>query len=308
MVGVDIRIFFDEQPAKQVGVAAVMGPGGLFGGLDRLFHGGEQHRAVAVDIGLVSLRFIMEIRAEPVECAAANQAIEGALVDALEVNPGTEVEQILERPVLARLGDGFHRAFAHALDRAEAIDDAAFVVHRELELRGVHVRRVEAQFHGAHFLDQGHDLVGVVHIRREYRGHERRRIVGFQPGGLVRHQAVGGGVGFVETITGEFLHQVENVTRQVGVDIVSRTALNETATLLGHFLGLFLTHGATQHVRTTKGIASHHLGNLHHLFLIQDDAVGRCQYGLQALVLVVGVRVSQFGAAVLTVDEVIHHA
>jgi hypothetical protein len=115
-------------------------------------------------------------------------------------------------------------------------------------------------------------------------------------------------VGFVETITGEFFHQVENVTGQVGVDIVGGATFNETAALLGHFLGFFLTHGPAQHVRTAEGVAGHDLGDLHHLFLIQDDAVGRGQYGLEAFVLVVGVRVSQFGAAVFTVDKVIHHA
>jgi len=165
VVGIDIGVFFDEQPAKQVGVTTVVSAGGLLGGLDRFFHGREQHRAIAVDIGLVSLWLVMEVRAETVECATADQAIKGTFVDALEVNPRAEVEQVLERTVLARFGDRLHRAFADALDRAQAVNDAAFLVYRELELRSVHVRRVEAQLHRAHFLDQGHDLVGVVHIR-----------------------------------------------------------------------------------------------------------------------------------------------
>eukprot|EP00659_Diplonema_papillatum_P014932 gene14931-biopygen14991 len=308
MVGVDVGIFFDEQPAKQVGVAAVVGACGLLGGLDRFFHGGQQYRAVAVDIGLVRLRLVMEVRAQAIQGAAADQAIQSTFVDALEVDPGAEIEQVLERPVLTRFGNRLHRAFAHALDRAEAIDDAAFVVHRELELGSVHVRRVEAQLHGAHFLDQGHDLVGVVHIRRQYRRHERRRVVSLQPRSLVRHQAIGGRVGFVEAVTGELFHQVEDVTGQVGIDVVGGATFNEATALLGHFLGLFLTHGSTQHVRAAEGIAGHDLGNLHHLFLIQDDAVGRCQYRLETFVLVVGVRVSQLGTPVLTVDEVIHHA
>ncbi len=115
-------------------------------------------------------------------------------------------------------------------------------------------------------------------------------------------------MGLVEAVTGEFLHQVEDVTRQIGVDIVSGATLNETATLLGHFLWLLLTHRATQHVGAAQGIARHHLSNLHHLFLIQDDAVGRRQYWLEAFILVIGMRVRQLGTPVLTVDEVIHHA
>ena len=303
-----VGIFFDEQAAKQIGVTTVVGTRGLLGRFDRFFHRRQQHRAVTVDVGLIGFLLVMEIRAEAIQRTAANQAIKGAFVDALEVDPRAEIEQILERTGLTRFGDRFHRAFTDALDRAEAIDDAAVVVHRELELRSVHVRRVEAQLHRPHFLDQGHDLVGVVHIRRKYRGHERRRVVSFQPGSLVRNQAIGGGVGFVEAVTGEFFHQVENVTGKVGVNAVGRATFNETAALLGHFLGLFLTHRPTEHVCTTEGVTGHDLGNLHHLFLIQDDAVSRRQYRLEAVVLVIRVRISQFGATVLTVDEVVHHA
>ena len=96
-----------------------------------------------------------------------------------------------------------------------------------------------------------------------------------QPGGLVGHQAIGGRVGFVEAVTGEFFYQVEDVAGQVGIDTVVGTTLEKAAALLGHLFGFFLTHGAAQHVRTAEGVTGHHLGDLHHLFLIQDDAVGR---------------------------------
>ena len=102
----------------------------------------------------------------------------------------------------------------------------------------------------------------------------------FQPRRLVRHQAIRRGVGFVEAVTGEFFYQVENVTGNSASMLLSRT-FNETASLLGHFFRFFLTHGATQHVRTTEGVTGHDLGNLHHLFLIQDDAVGRASTGLR---------------------------
>ncbi len=93
MVGVDVGVFFHEQPAKQVGMAAVVGPGGLFGGLDRLFHRGQQDRAVTVDIGLVGFGFVVEVRPQAIQRTAADQAVEGPFVDALEVNPGAKIEQ-----------------------------------------------------------------------------------------------------------------------------------------------------------------------------------------------------------------------
>ncbi len=85
-------------------------------------------------------------------------------------------------------------------------------------------------------------------------------------------------------------------------------ALFKAAALLGHFVRLLLTHRTAQHVRAAEGIAGQHLGDLHHLFLVQDDAVGRLQHRLQRLVLPLDVRVGDLFAPVLTVDEVIHHA
>jgi len=308
VVGIDVRISLDKQPAKQVGVPAVMGARSLFGCLDRFFQRRQQHRTVLVDVGLPGLGLVMEKRPQAVKGTAADQAIKSTLVDTFEVNPGAEIEQILERAVLTRLGNGLDRPLAHPLDRPQAINDPAFIVHRELELRGIHIRRIETQLHAANLFDQDHHLVGVVHIRRQYRGHKWRRVVGFQPCGLVRHQAVGSGVGFVETVTGEFFHQVENVTGQVSVNIVIGATFNKATALLGHFFRFFLAHGPTQHVSAAEGIPGHDLGNLHHLFLIQDDAVSGCQYRLEAFVLIIGVRVRQFGTAVLTVDKVINHA
>ena len=57
-------------------------------------------------------------------------------------------------------------------------------------------------------------------------------------------------------------------------------AADEYLALFGHLLGFLLTHGATQQVSTPQRITGQYLGNLHHLFLIQDDAVGFFQDGL----------------------------
>jgi hypothetical protein len=79
-------------------------------------------------------------------------------------------------------------------------------------------------------------------------------------------------------------------------------AIHENAALLGHFLGLLLAHGTAQHVGTAQRVASQHLCNLHHLLLIQDNAVGRFQNRLE-------VRMGIFDAGtVLARDEVVHHA
>ncbi|CQB92685.1 Uncharacterised protein [Salmonella enterica subsp. enterica serovar Typhimurium str. DT104] len=112
---------------------------------------------------------------------------------------------------------------------------------------------------------------------------------------------------FVKPVTGEFLHQVKDFHRQFAVDTVLFRAFFKNGTLFGHLLRLFLTHRTTQHIRAAESIPGKYLGNLHHLFLIQNDAVGRLQYRLQAFMLPLNVRVREFFTTVLTVDEVIYH-
>jgi len=89
-------------------------------------------------------------------------------------------------------------------------------------------------------IDQRHDLVGVIHVGRQYRGHESRRIVRLQESGLVGEQRVGRRVRFVEAVTGEFLHEVEDVRGQALIDAACARAIDEHRTLLCHLLGLLL--------------------------------------------------------------------
>ncbi len=63
----------------------------------------------------------------------------------------------------------------------------------------------------AAFLDQRHHLIGVLHVRREHRGHELRRVVRLQIGRLVGKQRVSGRVGLVEAVAGELFHEIEDV-------------------------------------------------------------------------------------------------
>jgi hypothetical protein len=73
MVRINVGIGFDEQAAEQVGMAAVMGARGLFGGLIASSIAASNTAAVAVDVGLVSCLLIVEVRAQAIQRAAANQ-------------------------------------------------------------------------------------------------------------------------------------------------------------------------------------------------------------------------------------------
>jgi hypothetical protein len=65
-------------------------------------------------------------------------------------------------------------------------------------------------------------------------------------------------------------------------------------TLLGHLLGLLLAHRAAQQVGRAQAVTGRHLRRLHHLLLVDHDAVGGGQHLLQA-----GVRIDHALAAVL---------
>ena len=151
--------------------------------------------------------------------------------------------------------------------------------------------------------NQADHLVGVVHIRRHYRRHELGRVMRFQPCCLVGQQRVGGGMRFIESVAGKFFHQIENIGRLIGIDTALDRAFHENFALLGHHLRFLFTHRAAQHVGAAESVTGQHLGNLHHLLLVQNDAVGRFQNRLQ-----IRVRVFNLHAAVLAVDEVVDHA
>ncbi len=80
----------------------------------------------------------------------------------------------------------------------------------------------------------------------------------------------------VEAVTGEFLHQVEDVAGQVLVDALARTPFHEAGALLGHLFRLLLAHRAAQHVGLTQRIAGQHLRDLHDLLLVENHAIGIC--------------------------------
>jgi hypothetical protein len=127
------------------------------------------------------------IRRETIEAAGLDQRFEHAPIDLRQVQAPAQIFEARVVAVRAALiDDGRHRALAHAFDGAEPVTNRSIVDHREFVRRQVHVRRQNRQ---AHFLaavvQHAHDLVGVVHVRRQHRGHVRRGLVGFQPPGLV---------------------------------------------------------------------------------------------------------------------------
>ena len=78
---------------------------------------------------------------------------------------------------------------------------------------------------------------------------------------------------FVETVSGEFFHQIENLVGFGFGQVVFGRTVTENLAMPCHFCRIFFTHGTAQQVGSSQRVSADHLGHLHDLFLINHDAV-----------------------------------
>ena len=127
--------------------------------------------------------------------------------------------------------------------------------------------------------------------------------MGLEVGGLVGDERVGGRVRLVEAVAGELGHQVEDVLGLVLGDVVRPGPGHELAALLFHYLRDLLAHGPAQDVRVAQAVTGQDVGDLHHLFLVDDHPVGFLEHLPDLRQRVVGLAM-----AVLGVDKGVDHA
>ena len=252
--------------------------------LDSIFHHVKQSTLIGVSgflVGVVhgEVDVCQEHGAvgfDAVERAAAYQGFEGAAVHVFFADALAEVQEAGKlAAALPRGDDGFDGGFARAFNRAECVADFHVRIRRETVVGFVDVGRQELDAVGAAVVVEMLELVGVVQFRRHGCCHKLGRVMGFEPCGLIGNQGVGGGVGFVETVAGEFFHVVEDFVGFFARNALFCRAFGEDFSVFHHFFGFFLTHGAAQQVRAAERVTADNLRRLHHLFLIHHNAVGR---------------------------------
>ena len=272
-------VFHHVKQAALVGIGRF-----LFGVAHGQIDVGQKHGAIGVDA---------------VKRAAAYERFHRAFVDVRFAYAFAKVEQILKRPAALPCGHNrFHRRFARAFHRAEGIADLALVVGGETVIGLVDIGRQKFEAVGARVIVKKFELVGVVQFARHGGGHKFGRIMRFEPGGLVGHQRIGGGVRFVEAVAGEFFHIVENFVGFLLRNAFFSRAGHKSGALLHHFFHFFLAHGAAQQIRAAQRVAADHLRRLHHLLLIHHNAVSGREHVAQKRVQVFKAR------AVHAVDKI----
>src|SRR5450631_4051708 len=80
-------------------------------------------------------------------------------------------------------------------------------------------------------------------------------------------------------------------------------AFHEALALLGHLRDILLAHRAAQQIGVSQRVAGKHVGDLHHLLLVDDDAQRLLEDLLQIRELIL-----HFAASPLALDEVVNHA
>ena len=197
-----------------------------------------------------------------------------------------------------RLHDQLHRLRPDPLQRGQRIIDGVLA---DLEGRAgaVDGGRLDLDAEPLRLGAELGELVGVVDFERHRRRQELDRIMRLHVGGLVGHQRIGGGVALVEAVVGEFRQQFED---RVGLPFrhaVLDRAGDEDRALLLHLGADLLAHRAAQQVGLAERIARHDLRDLHHLFLVDDDAErllqDRLEHRMQVFRLLVAVLARAIG-------------
>ena len=111
---------------------------------------------------------------------------------------------------------------------------------------------------------------------------------------------------FVEAVARELRHEIEDHDRVGIFDAALHRAVDEALALRIHLRLDLLAHGAAQQIGFPERIAGERLRDLHHLLLVDDDAVGLLQDRLEQRVEIVDMLLAVLAAIVER--DVVHRA
>ncbi len=209
-----------------------------------------------------------------------DQGFDRAFVDLAALYPHAKIKQAGEGAArFTRCNNRFHRLLPCPFDGPQPIANHGLGHRLKAVHPTVHIRWLKSHSGFPHdgllrVLEQNFQLVGVAHLNGHVGAEELGRVMHLQPGGVVGQERIGSGMGLVKAIAGKLLHQVEYFVGFVFQNIVFGRPIAEYLPMLGHLIGVFFTHRTAQHVGAAKRVATQNLCRLHHLLLVDHDAVG----------------------------------
>ncbi|MBA7617258.1 hypothetical protein ES703_24572 [subsurface metagenome] len=190
---------------------------------------------------------------------------------------------------------------SYMLDGIQAEPDTALRVHPEIATRVVHIRRQHLQTQGLGLGQQDTHPVLVAHFRGKVSRHELGWIVGFQVSRLVGHEGIGGGVALVKSVLGKASHELKNISSRVLNHTIFAGPFKKVGLHAGHSLRFLFPHGPAQDIGLGQAEPGNGVGNLHHLLLVDNDAIGLIQDWDQGRM-----QIGDLPAAVLAVDKLVN--
>ena len=253
------------------------------------------------------------INIKRVERPGCHQMFKLAPVQHMGLEPAGDFEGIPKPPIGLALGYKVrHGSAAHALHGRQRVPNGADGYIRHLvvvtcrRFGGIELRNAEFDLGFVHFRRQQYDLltlklllidrqlVRVAHIQGHRSGKKLNRMVRLQPSCLIGDQRIGRRMSFVEAVTGKLGDGFKNPRRR-SLGNVARLGPGDEKLFLGIHLGLDLfAHGPAQQIGVAQSIARQLLGHLHHLLLIDRDAVGLAQTLFEAFVQVIDLLEAMF--------------
>ena len=218
-----------------------------------------------------------------------------------------EVAEGLVAPRLDQRLDGLP---SDALDGGERVEDRALPSASndvEHDAGAVDRGRLDLDAEALRLPAEFGELVGVVEVERHRRGQELDRVIGLQIGGLEGDERVGRGVALVEAVIGELGEEVEDLVGLALVEAALDGAGHEALALGVHLRLDLLAHGAAQQVGVAERIAGEDLRDLHHLFLVDDDAERLLQDRLELRMRIPGLRWVVLAELARAIDRDVRH-
>ncbi|MEY3458234.1 MAG: hypothetical protein RL215_1391 [Planctomycetota bacterium] len=243
------------------------------------------------------------ISGEGIECTGFDEGFDGGFGEEFGIDAFGEVEDIFEGSFgIAFFDECFDGGFTDSADSGESEGNFS-IEDPEVDFGAIDIGREDFDFHASGIIDVFADAFGALHFAAEEGGHEFDGVVCFEKGGFPGDESVGGGVGFVEAVSGEGDDEVPEFLGDLFGDAVADGAGDVVGVEPGDHFFLFFADGFNAFVGFAEFDVTDAVEDPHDLFLVHHNTVGFFEYGVDG-----GVYFAGWFSAVFNIDVFHDHA